>query len=447
MRVLTLTLVLVVVGAALLAPRPVHPDTSRHGDRAVADQVSQVVEGKTFEVVSAAVVRSDGGSAAAVVGVDHPVGPMRIESVAKIVTGMLLADAVGRGEVKLSTTLGEVFGARTFADPTVASVTLKELATHRSGIGSRLPLRWPAKGLAAITGWVVLTEDPVQTARQIDTLTTRGSFEYSNLGMALLGQALAARAGMDLPALARQRIFTPLEMTSTSLTRPNNAVVPARDELGRRVPLPIAVGWEGAGFTAYSTAPDLARLLVGISDRTAAGWTAVQPVTSPMGLGWVQGRLGGQDAVLHAGGALGASSFVALLGDWTGVVVIGNTTTAVDPIAARLLHATPLPAHPSPTAPDWLGPLITAVLALLSFAVVSGTRPGTRRPVRTVGLLLLDAVVIAVAWCVLPAGTGWQLVWIAAAVTWAMSLVRNLAPSLTSANGSNDTFDNERKSG
>ena len=43
-------------------------------------------------------------------------------------------------------------------------------------------------------------------------------FEYSNVGAALLGHALALRAGMPFEDLVRTRILEPLDMTSTGIT-------------------------------------------------------------------------------------------------------------------------------------------------------------------------------------------------------------------------------------
>ena len=43
-------------------------------------------------------------------------------------------------------------------------------------------------------------------------------YEYSNLGVGLLGHVLALRAGMDYEKLVQTRILTPLKMTSTAIT-------------------------------------------------------------------------------------------------------------------------------------------------------------------------------------------------------------------------------------
>ena len=47
---------------------------------------------------------------------------------------MLFADMVARGEVEPTDTLGDLLPGRAFKDPAVGSVTLEELASHRSGL-------------------------------------------------------------------------------------------------------------------------------------------------------------------------------------------------------------------------------------------------------------------------------------------------------------------------
>ena len=59
-----------------------------------------------------------------------------VGSVSKAPTGMLLADAIGRGELLMGTTASEVFSA--LAGSEAAAVSVGELCTHTSGL-ARLP--------------------------------------------------------------------------------------------------------------------------------------------------------------------------------------------------------------------------------------------------------------------------------------------------------------------
>jgi CubicO group peptidase (beta-lactamase class C family) len=96
-------------------------------------------------------------------------------------------------------------------------VTLAELASHRSGLsaqGMQLADAIPF-ALRYLRHQNPFTQDVdglLRIARKA-TLTHRGGFVYSNLGVALLGQGLAAAAEMDYARLIQERLFMPLKMT------------------------------------------------------------------------------------------------------------------------------------------------------------------------------------------------------------------------------------------
>jgi len=106
------------------------------------------------------------------------------------------------------------------------------------------------------------------------TLTKYGGFVYSNLGVALLGHALAAAARMDYAQMLQERVFTPLGMTESSLplTVEN---LPAGEPTGYSAAgiaeAPWAIdGWAPAGG-ARSTAADMARYAQALLDGSAPG--------------------------------------------------------------------------------------------------------------------------------------------------------------------------------
>ncbi len=179
-------------------------------------------------------------------------------SVTKTMTGLLLALAIEAGEVSSSDRLDR-FLPRTGA---AGSATLAELATHTSGL--------PRLGPTALFRALAHPRDPYQGAslhRLIrDTRLVRrrgrGETSYSNLGVALLGQALAAGAGLSYWDLARARVLVPLGMTNSGdlpksvLTAPDTAW-----DLGAYAP--------AGGLRA--TVDDLLRL----------AWVAARPDESP----------------------------------------------------------------------------------------------------------------------------------------------------------------------
>ncbi len=116
-------------------------------------------------------------------------------------TSLLFAEAVEAGELTAESTLGSLLDLRSSQ---VADVTLEELASHRSGGLPRIaagPRDRVAALLAVLRHRNPYTADAATLLAQARTarIAGRGSFSYSNLGTALLGEALAVRAGTGYP--------------------------------------------------------------------------------------------------------------------------------------------------------------------------------------------------------------------------------------------------------
>ncbi|RZQ61805.1 serine hydrolase domain-containing protein [Amycolatopsis suaedae] len=409
MRVLLVVVaVLAGLGALLVVPAPVSPRTDRHGDGELAEALARVVErhgGAGYDRLSVAVV-DRGAVRVAGLGAD-PGTPFQLASVAKALTGSLLADAVGRGEVTPATTLGEVFGAGRFADPVVAGVSLAELATHRSGIGARLPGAWWRSVPAVFGGPVLDSGDPGDVVAAVAALLaadlgSRGRFDYSNLGMGVLGQALAARAGMSYGQLLRTRLVAGAAVGEV----PPGAADPG-DELGRPVAPVVVAGLEPAGAGVYASAVDLARLLAA---PVVAG--------ARSGFGWV--RVAGMS--LHSGGFAGAGSFVAVTDEGRGVVVLGNTSRSVEPLGMELLG---LPAAPGVVPPEPLVLVVALGVVSLGVLVVPPLLVWRRGLDRVSGptVLLASAAVTLASWNLAPDAWWFRVLWPATVASLAVTTV------------------------
>jgi CubicO group peptidase (beta-lactamase class C family) len=125
-----------------------------------------------------------------------------IGSVTKVFTAALLTDMAQRGEVTLD-------------DPVLNRITLGSLASHTSGL-PRLPSNLNPADID--NPYADYTRDQLWEFVSTFEPPPGPAYEYSNLGYALLGQALADRAGMDYETLLRTRITGPLQMTSTAIT-------------------------------------------------------------------------------------------------------------------------------------------------------------------------------------------------------------------------------------
>ena len=140
-----------------------------------------------------------------------------IGSVTKTFTATLLATMVLDGSVNLEDPVANYMPAGvTVPARNGKAITLLDLATQRSGL-PRLPdnmnaetpndpyAKYTADDMYAFVSHYTLTRDPGET------------FEYSNIGVALLGQALANRAGVPYETLLKHRVLDPLGMSDTAV--------------------------------------------------------------------------------------------------------------------------------------------------------------------------------------------------------------------------------------
>jgi D-alanyl-D-alanine-carboxypeptidase/D-alanyl-D-alanine-endopeptidase len=142
-----------------------------------------------------------------------------IGSVTKTFTGTILASMVRDGSVRLDDPVAKYLPESVHVPRRNGKViTLLNLATQHSGlprvpsnldVGSPDPYAtYTTQKLYAFLNGYKLTRDPGE------------SFEYSNLGVGLLGVALANRAHTSYEDLLRQRVLGPLGMDHTFVSAP-----------------------------------------------------------------------------------------------------------------------------------------------------------------------------------------------------------------------------------
>lgn len=143
-----------------------------------------------------------------------------IGSITKVFTGLLLAQAVERGDLKLDDTVGKLLASKVEGlSAPVASVTLRQLVTHTGcmpvmadGVGGGAPLAEQFRSFDKPMFWAALARIKLTAAAP----PCEGA--YSNFGMALLGQLLAEHYGTSWGELVRARITEPLGMNDTVIT-------------------------------------------------------------------------------------------------------------------------------------------------------------------------------------------------------------------------------------
>jgi CubicO group peptidase (beta-lactamase class C family) len=339
-----------VAAAAVLAagfalrPQPpaLSPDTA--GDTGLAERARPLLEADPR--ATAAVVEVDGDRIRSAYFGSDETTRYEIGSITKSMTGLLLADAVERGEVDEDTELGSLLD---LGESPAASVTLAELAGHRSGLPGNPPGVLSAVTMAADN---LRNRDPY--TGDLDTLveraaeasiTDRGEFSYSNLGVALLGQALAAAAGTDYETLVHQRILDPLGMERTTVpatpddVSPDAAVGYGTD--GRPFAPSANAAWAPMGGV-HSTGEDMGLFARALLNGEAPGSAALEPRWENdgdgVGLGWFVTDHDGTEVTWHNGMTGGFSAKMALdrEGD-RAVIVLSDSAASVDPIALELL--------------------------------------------------------------------------------------------------------------
>ena len=136
----------------------------------------------------------------------------------KVFTTLLMQDMVDHKEVKLDDPIGKYL-PRTVKTPTRdgREITLVDLATHTSGLPDAPDNFHPSNGDDPWANYTV--------AQMYDFLSRYAlpraigtNYEYSNVGMGLLGHILALKAGTSYESLLVGRVCDPLQMTSTRLT-------------------------------------------------------------------------------------------------------------------------------------------------------------------------------------------------------------------------------------
>ncbi len=277
-----------------------------------------------------------------------------IGSITKTFTASLLADAIERGEVEAGTTVGEVFSMPGSA---LEDVRLDELASHRSGL-PRLPTGIRFFGRSVLTNFThgdPYKEGPnkvLQLAAQ-ESLSGRGTVQYSNLGMAVLGLSIAERSGMSYPELVRTRITEPLGMSDTYIPASPSDLRPISDDgdiaTGLTANSLEAAPWTMAGYASAgairSTPHDMALYASALLNGDVPGSKALVPQfdatedgAERIGYAWFTQKLEGLMITWHNGGTGGYSSFIGLNLDLkTAIVVLGGTAGSLDEAAIEAL--------------------------------------------------------------------------------------------------------------
>jgi CubicO group peptidase (beta-lactamase class C family) len=267
-----------------------------------------------------------------------------IGSITKVFTGILLAEMVERGEVRLDDPVQALLPRDvTLPSRNGKNIRLLDLATHSSGL-PRMPDNFaPADPRNPYADYTPERLYAFLRGHQLTREVGERS-EYSNLGAGLLGHALALRAGKSYEALVTDRILGPLGMVSTRVVlHPGDRerLAPGHSPAGSEVPnwdIAVLVGAGGLRSTVDDMLTFLAANLqppegpLGRAIRASHLPRTAFSEDAKVGLHWMI------HTTWHNGGTAGYRSYIGFdPARRTGVVVLANRANGVDRIGQHLL--------------------------------------------------------------------------------------------------------------
>jgi CubicO group peptidase (beta-lactamase class C family) len=272
-----------------------------------------------------------------------------IGSVTKIFTATVLAIMAEKNELMLNQPVDTFLKNMKIPADGGNKIWFSHLASHTSGLPlhpSNLNSPRPDNPYAGYTQRQL--EDFL--ARTPLTRTPGEKYEYSHVGYAILGQALAAKSGKSYEQTVIDRVCTPLGMKDTRITLAADALPRLAHPYtidGDEVELWDDAPVQGA-FGLRSTANDLLKFASAHIGLTKVPFAlALQSMQerqtdvdrqNDMALGWQVGRR--LRVLWHNGETGGSHSFLACLPDHkAAIVVLANaSTTLVDTIGTNLIR-------------------------------------------------------------------------------------------------------------
>jgi CubicO group peptidase (beta-lactamase class C family) len=271
----------------------------------------------------------------------------RIGSTTKAFTSALVAMLVDEGKASWDdpvTRFLPYFDLDVRSEDEKAECSLRDLLSHRHGF-SRM-------GVLFLSGRVS-REDVLRTAAKAEPLDDfRAGFHYSNISYLAAGQAVGAAAGRTWEELMVERIFEPLEMTSSTVSvdevrqDPRLALGYKWNEEGEQLERAQLVDLDviGPAGSVNSNVLDMAqwlRLQLGrgeVDGKRLISTESVHETWSPQiamgpdasyGLGWMLRGHDGHEVVEHGGNVDGFSTQIGMIPEeQLGYVLLMNLNAA-----------------------------------------------------------------------------------------------------------------------
>lgn len=264
--------------------------------------------------------------------IDVTKATFEIGSISKVFTSLLVQILVDEEKTDWDLTLGDAIPDLEFASEQIASITLRELATHTSGL-PRLPDNMVmADPMDPYAGYG--REELLEYLAGLDPDNLVKSYEYSNLGAGLLGMIGGDIAGTNYHDAMRAYVFEPLRM--------HNSAVGLRDYQNDILIKGFSDGADMANWSGFDALAGAGAITSNVEDMkkfVAAHFGgssisgSMQSILEPQGdgetaLGWhIEPHPDGDAIHWHNGGTGGYTSFLSIRNsDKSFVLVLAAST-------------------------------------------------------------------------------------------------------------------------
>jgi len=266
-----------------------------------------------------------------------------IGSITKTFTALLLQGMIERGEMNLNDPVGTYLPKSVkMPEHKGKQITLLHLVTHTSGLPRNPDNPATKREEHPLENYTDEMLNEFLSSYQL-TRNPGARFEYSNLGMGLLGNTIALKAGKRYESLLTDRICQSLKMNSTAITlnpELKSRFAAGHNEFGYGVPSCDFQSLMGCG-AIRSTANDLLRYLSANLGLTRSSLTPLMQKThvvhfqsmfrpSSIGLAWfIAGEPKGKNIIWHSGATPGFCTFAGFdKSQHRGVVVLSSSCDA-----------------------------------------------------------------------------------------------------------------------
>jgi CubicO group peptidase (beta-lactamase class C family) len=277
----------------------------------------------------------------------------QIGSVSKLFVAHALCELVVSGDLKMETTLKEMLPFIAYKDTNIAKITLRQLANHTSGL-PRLPVNIFVGQTDSLQPYENYTYTMLYSFLGNYTLVRKpgSSYEYSNLGVALLGHALdlylQKHKNTSLSQYLKKEVFDKLDMKNTTLELSESQTKLLLQPYSKNKKVPNwkfdVLKWAGA---YYSTSEDLAKFLYQFITKTPVFSKEVIKLekeitfevnpSMKVSYGWHITPLDEAIVYWHNGNTYGNSAFIGFTDTGKLIAVLSNSNRVLDYMAVDIL--------------------------------------------------------------------------------------------------------------